>query len=107
MFVIILSTFWGISSSFKKNKSSLLTASSAKLEIITNSSHGNPSGVPFGISMWWGHPHPQKLNLARSLLPSAGLLVDKSLKVCSNGIVTDDWTDVRLISWSPDFTENT
>lgn len=53
--------------------------------------------------MCWGHPQPQKLNWARAS-PPVGLLTSRSLKVLSNGIVTEDWDEALLMVFCPCFT---
>jgi hypothetical protein len=66
---------------------------------MAKSTLGYPSGVPLGMSMCCGQPQPQKLLLsftsAEALL--GGLPVSRSLKDLSNGIVTDDKRESRVI----------
>lgn len=46
----------------------------------------------------------QKLNCSSSLVPGPGRFVSTSRNVRSNGIVTDESVELRLIKFSPGFT---
>lgn len=81
----------------------MLTLSSSHLEIIAKSWQGKPSEDPLAMSICCGHPQPQKLNCSRAPL-SCGLPALRLRNVLSNGIVTDDWFDLRVTVFLPFFT---
>uniref|UniRef100_A0A1B0BSG3 Uncharacterized protein n=1 Tax=Glossina palpalis gambiensis TaxID=67801 RepID=A0A1B0BSG3_9MUSC len=68
------------------------------LEIITNNSHCKPSDKPFGINICCGQPQPQKLNSNSCAVPAAGRFSSKLRKVRSNGMVTLDSVERRLMT---------
>lgn len=72
---------------------------------MTKKSQANPCGVPFGINICSGHPQPQKLNCSSAVVPAAGRLLSKFLKVRSNGIVTVDSLDRLRTVFCPGRTE--
>lgn len=73
-----------------------LTRSPSILDTIAKRTHWKPSAEPFGISMCWGQPQPQKLNPS-NWAPPTGLPLSRLLNVVSKGIVTDDSVDFRSI----------
>uniref|UniRef100_A0A1A9VT94 Uncharacterized protein n=1 Tax=Glossina austeni TaxID=7395 RepID=A0A1A9VT94_GLOAU len=75
-----------------------LTLQSIELEIITNNSHCKPSGKPFGINICCGQPQPQKLNSNSCGVPATGRFSSKLRKVRSNGMVTLDSVERRLMT---------
>lgn len=80
-----------------------LTLSPSKLEIMTNSSQGIPSGEPLGMSMCCGQPHPQKLNSSRAV-PPPGRFNCRLRNVLSNGIVSVESVDFRSMMFDLGFT---
>lgn len=80
-----------------------LTLSPSKLEIMTNSSQGIPSGEPLGMSMCCGQPHPQKLNSSRAV-PPPGRFSCRLRNVLSNGIVSVESVDFRSMMFDLGFT---
>lgn len=67
---------------------------------MTKSWQSKPSGVPLGINICWGQPHPQKLNCAKAS-PPTGRFKSKLRKVLSNGIVTEDSVEFLVMVFSP------